>query len=169
MDSVPSHPAVAAALAVLATLADDFRPLALVERGDAAVAILLESRDFRVVVIVEHRPAGWTAPAMITGTPRRPAPARQFRTLEHRPLLRMSRKRFTPTNGGGAPASTSWFAVLGNAAADAATLTLASSIDTHTTSVTASGLAFALVRTPTREQPRIHLRTLDGRLIPVEQ
>lgn len=168
MDSVPPHPAITAAQAVLAKLDPGLRPVAMVEREDSAVAILLESRDFRVIVIVERRAGEWVAPAMITGTPRRNGGARPLRTTEDRPLLRMSRKRVTHLNAQGKPRPTSWFALLGTAAADATTMTLTSTIDTHAAPISPTGVAFALVRVPSGEQPRVQLHTNLGRTVTVE-
>ncbi|WP_067563408.1 hypothetical protein [Nocardia acidivorans] len=168
MTSVPSHPAVAAATARLAALDQQFQPVALIEHGDGAAAVLLESRDFRVIVIVEHRDDEWITPSMVSGTPRPVSRSRPARTLDHRPLLRMSRTRVAHPDTDGTPAETSWSAVLGTAAADATTLTVISTIDSYTAPIAPNGLAFALVRTRTGEHPLIHVHTRDGRIVPVD-
>ncbi|MET9486912.1 hypothetical protein [Nocardia sp. NPDC006630] len=162
MNPVPSHPALTAAQARLAALDQQFQPVAMIEHDEGAAAVLLESRDFRVIVIVANQDGEWVAPSFVAGTPRPTSRARPARTAEHRPLLRMSRSRVPHAGAEG-----NWSAVLGTAAADATTLTVISTIDSYTAPIAPNGLAFALVRTPTGEHPLIHVHTADGRILPV--
>ncbi|MCU1640496.1 MAG: hypothetical protein JWN03_771 [Nocardia sp.] len=167
MNPVPSHPALTAAQARLAALDQQFQPVAMIEHEEGAAAVLLESRDFRVIVIVANQDGEWVAPSIVAGTPRPTSRSRPARTAEHRPLLRMSRSRVPHADANGERADTSWSAVLGTAAADATTLTVISTIDSYTAPIASNGLAFALVRTPTGEHPLIHVHTADGRILPV--
>ncbi|MGK8521945.1 hypothetical protein ACRS6B_10525 [Nocardia asteroides] len=59
-----------------------------------------------------------------------------------------------------------WIAVIGRAAQDAASLSVASSLEEQITAIGAEGLAFAVVRATGSEQPRITVTTRDGQRVP---
>ncbi len=151
--AVSQHPAVAIAMRVVHRLDTSTVPVAVLARDEIA-AVLLDSDDHRLVVFVPHEHGDWVAPGMTSGTPRRMREQQEHRTGQE-PLTGMSRRMFVVSTPHGDPETFGWFAVTGQAAADALEVTVTSSVETIIEPIHKNGLAFALVRIRAGEQPEI--------------
>lgn len=149
-------------------------PVAALARDEIA-AVLLESREHRFVVFVPHEGGKWVAPGMTTGTPRRMCEPQEPVTGQV-PLVGLAGRGFAATGPDGEPQKFGWFAMTGQAAADAMEVSFTSSVDAVTEPVADNGFVFALVRTRvverldgllTFEKPMILVHTQDGRSVPM--
>lgn len=149
-------------------------PVAVLARDEIA-AVLLESRDNRFVVFVPREGGDWVAPGMTSGTPRRMRD-QQEPVTGHVPLAGLAGRGFATAGPDGEPQEFGWFAVTGQAAADAVEVSSATSVDTVSEPVGDNGLVFAVVRTRmverpngllTFEKPTILVHTRDGRSVPM--
>ncbi|MEU2035307.1 hypothetical protein [Nocardia amamiensis] len=163
MDTL-DHPAVTVAIDALSGADRGLTPVSVIVR-DEIVAVLIDGERGRYVSFVRLEHGRWIAPSMITGSPRPNAP-RADRTPNHQPLHRKSAKLFTLPNPDGTPQDESWFAVTGLAALDAVQVSVTSELDEQTAPISTDGLAFAVVRARTSEDPRIYVHTRDGRRVP---
>ncbi|MEV0295632.1 hypothetical protein [Nocardia sp. NPDC050710] len=168
------HPAVVVAEGVVHSLDAELVPVAILVRAEMA-AVLLESSDKRFVVFVRCENGRWVAPGMTTGTPRRMKEQQDAETGPV-PLTGMSPRWTAAAEPTDEESDFAWFAVTGQAAADAVEVSLTSSADATTVPVGENGLVFALVRTsvlsrageyPEVELPEIRVRTNDGRAVPM--
>ncbi|MGK8510448.1 hypothetical protein ACRS5S_21180 [Nocardia asiatica] len=157
------HPAVTVAIAALSGADRALTPVSVIVREEI-VAVLIDGERGRYVSFVRLDDGRWIAPSMITGSPRPDGP-RAERTPNHLPLHRKSAKRFTLPKPDGTRQDESWFAVTGLAALDAVQVRVISELDERTTPISADGLAFAVVRARTSEDPRIYVHTRDGRRV----
>ncbi|MBF6339424.1 hypothetical protein IU450_26530 [Nocardia abscessus] len=165
MDTL-DHPAVTVAIDALAGADRDLTPVRVIVR-DEIVAVLVDGERGRYVSFVRFEDEGWIAPGMIIGSPRPEGP-RADRTPNHLPLQRKSTKLFTLPNPDGTRRDESWFAVTGLAARDAVHVSVTSELEERIAPIGSDGLAFAVVRARTSEDPRIYVQTCDGRRVPVE-
>ncbi|MEV4127083.1 hypothetical protein [Nocardia sp. NPDC049707] len=147
-------------------------PVAVLARDEIA-AVLLESHEKRFVVFVPHEGGEWVAPGMTSGTPRRVSQPRAQVTGQV-PLVGLAGRGFAVTGPDGEPEKFGWFAMTGQAAADAVEVSFTSTVDVVTEPVGESGLVFAIVRTQmierqdgllTFEKPTILVHTRDGRSV----
>ncbi|WP_249644543.1 hypothetical protein [Nocardia sputi] len=157
------HAAVTVAIDALSGADRALTPVSVIVR-DEVVAVLIDGERGRYVSFVRLDHGHWIAPSMITGSPRPDGP-RAERTPNHRPLHRKSAKLFTLPNPDGTPQDESWFAVTGLAALDAVRVSVTSELDEQTTPISTDGLAFAIVRARTSEDPRVYVHTRDGRRV----
>lgn len=160
-----SHPAVGAALAALAEsrFPGEFAANAILLRDDAA-AVVLDSAEARFVFFVENQDGIWTAPSMVTGGPVPEGP-RAERTPDYRPLKRMSRKKSGHPIVDGEWPDECWFAVTGLAAEDATEIAVIVDGDEHREPIGEDGLAFAIARIRTADEPAVIVHTRDGRAV----
>lgn len=161
------HPAVAVAQERVAALDDefgtDFAPAAI-RIMDNAAAVVMDSTNARFVIVVEDMDGVWTAPSMLTAAPIPEGP-RAERTPDLRPLKQMSRKRSGwPVVKGQWP-DQCWFAVTGLAALDATEIAVIVEGHEHREPIGADGLAFAIARIRTEQEPTVVVHTHDGRAV----
>lgn len=150
------HPAVAVAVGALTD--HGLTPVTAVVRDDVVV-VVVDGEAGRWIVLAQHVEDSWrVGPGTIFGTTR-PDTARDVRTPEYLPLQRLG-TRFRAVSD-----TEGWFAVTGLAADDATSVTVTSSLEEHTSPVTADGVALTVVRATSTEQPRIYVHTTDGRKI----
>lgn len=157
-----THPAVAVAQERTAVLGD-FTAVAVRAREDIA-AVLMDSAENRIIIIVENRDGTWTPPGMVTGTSR-PAGPRATRTPDHLPLNRLSRKRYARLDVNGDRPEYSWCAIAGLAAQDATEISIVADGRETREPVDDDGLAFALARVHRDHEPKVYVHTRDGRVV----
>ncbi|WP_157978328.1 MULTISPECIES: hypothetical protein [Nocardia] len=163
MSTVVEHPAVEIARQRVADFDPDLSPVAIAVRPGVA-AVVLDSADKRFTVFVEDHDGEWVAPTMLTGTPRRIRERASVTGTQ--PLYCVSNKWFGRPSSDGEP-EVGWFSVTGLAELDAAEVVITSVLETSTTLIGESGLAFGIVRANRDEKPVVEIRTRDGRLVPV--
>jgi hypothetical protein len=158
------HPAVEIATSRVRDFDPDLTPVAAAVRPDV-VAVVLDSDDKRFTVFVEYRDGEWVAPDFISGTPRR---VRQRESITgHRPLYDMSRKWFGWSADEDESDQVGWCSVTGLAALDAVAVSVTSALESTTSPIGDSGLAFAVVRGRRGDKPVVEVHTRDGRTVTV--
>ncbi len=161
MDTL-NHPAVAVALDALVAADRDLTSVSAIVRDEIA-AVVVDGDQGRYIVFVHPDGDRWTTHGTTFGAPR-PSGLRHAHTLAWEPLQRLAARFRSATadrNGVG------WFAVIGRAAQDAVSLSVASSLEEQVVAIGADGLAFAVVRATGSEQPRVTVATRDGRRVTV--
>ncbi|MGQ4598684.1 hypothetical protein [Nocardia sp. R6R-6] len=156
------HPAVEIATRRVSDFDPGLTPVAAAVRA-GMVAVVLESGDKRFTVHVEYRDGEWVAPNFVCGTPRRD---RQREAVTgHQPLCEQSRKWFHWPAGEQESDPVGWHSVTGIAALDAVAVSLTSTLESSTSPIGESGLAFTLVQGRWADKPVIGVHTRDGRTV----
>ncbi|MGK8487461.1 hypothetical protein [Nocardia asiatica] len=161
MDTL-DHPAVSVAIDALTAADQGLTPVTAVVRAELA-AVVIDGDQGRYIVFVHPDGDLWTTHGTTFGAPR-PSGLRHAHTLAWEPLQRLGARFRSATadrNGVG------WFAVIGRAAQDAVSLSVASSLEEQEVAIGADGLAFAVVRATGCEQPHVTVATRDGRRVTV--
>jgi hypothetical protein len=156
MDSL-DHPAVSVAIDALTAADQGLTPVSAVVRAEIA-AVVIDGDQGRYIVFVHSDGDQWTTRGTMFGAPR-PAGLRHNHTMAWEPLERLGtrfRSQTADRTGEG------WFAVIGRAAQDAVSLSVASTLEEHSAPI---GLAFAVIRATGSEQPRITVTTRDGQRV----
>lgn len=159
MDTL-DHPAVSVAIDALTAADQGLIPVSAVVRAEIA-AVVIDGAQGRYIVFVHPDGDQWTTRGTMFGAPR-PAGPRPDRTMAWEPLQRLGtrfRSHTADRTGEG------WFAVIGRAALDAVSLSVASTLEEHSAPIGADGLALAVIRATGSEQPRITVTTLDGQRV----
>lgn len=165
MTQTLSHPAIDVALAAVADarFPGEFAATAI-RLCQGAAAVVLDSDKARFVLFVEDRDGMWTAPGMIGGGPVPEGP-RLERTPEDWPLKRMARKKSGHPVIDGEWPDECWFAVTGLAAEDATEIAIIVDGHEHREPIGEDGLAFAIARIRTVDEPAVVVHTRDGRAV----
>ncbi|WP_280300237.1 hypothetical protein [Nocardia abscessus] len=159
MDTL-DHPAVSVAMNTLTAADQGLTPVSAVVRAEIA-AVVIDGDQGRYIVFVHPDGDQWAAHGTSFGAPR-PAGPRHERTPAWEPLQRLGirfRSATADRTGEG------WFAVIGRAAQDAVSLSVASSLEEQVAAIGADGLAFAVVRAIDSEQPCVTVTTRDGQRV----
>lgn len=125
---------------------------------------MLDSDRARFTIFVENQDGVWTAPPMITGGPAPEGP-RSERAPDHRPLKRMSRRKSGHPMAAGEWPDECWFAVTGLAAEDATEIAIIVDRHEHREPIGDDGLAFAIARIRSDDEPTVIVHTRDGRAV----
>lgn len=126
--------------------------------------VVLENAQARFVVIVENREGTWTAPGTVIGSPR-PERPRAAVTPDHLPLQRMNCKLSGNVDAEGNWDGDVWFAVTGLAAVDAEAVSIVVDGQEYREPIGEDGLAFAIARIRTADEPTVIVHTRDGRRV----
>lgn len=119
-----------------------------------------------MVFITADGAGQWTAPKVMIGQAHHSAP-RPLETRAAMPIQRLSTKRAGPPALPGSGPIWTWFAMTGTCAPDAHTVTVESSVDRVQVVPASDGLVIAAIRTGPDDDPRITVRTHDGRRLSV--
>ncbi|WP_063043021.1 hypothetical protein [Nocardia pseudovaccinii] len=152
------HPAVTVAIDALTGADRDLVPVSAIVRDDIA-AVVIDGEQGRWIVFAHPGGGQWATSGITYGAPR-PTGPRADSTAPHQPLQRLS-TRFRA----GADGEPGWFAVIGQAANDAVSVSVVSTVEERTEPLDANGLAFVIVRCGAEERPPVTVNTRDGRQV----
>ncbi|MEV6320890.1 hypothetical protein AB0M45_06770 [Nocardia sp. NPDC051787] len=122
---------------------------------------MIDGSHGRYIVFVHPDGDHWATHGTTFGAAR-PTEPRHEHTPNWEPLQRLGTRFRSATadrSGEG------WFAVLGLAAHDAVSLSVASSLEEHVAPIGEDGLAFAVIRAYGSDMPHVTVNTRDGRRV----